>query len=126
MLLIGNIFNWKANLPAEDYLTLRPNSSQGVTLTQLLTSSEPKEFKPTKDIVITALNDHLLKDSIVSFDHLEICETLGEGEIYNWCVHSIKHQMHVTLDIPPCIILCTNVTIHLFEYALDQFSHIHV
>ena len=84
MFLIGNIsFNQKANLSAEDYLTPVSHSSQGVTLTQLLTSLEPEEFKPTEDVVITALNDHLLKDCIVSFDHLEICETLGGGEICN-------------------------------------------
>ena len=51
-----------------------------VNLTKLLTGLEPEEFKLTEDIVITALNDHLLEDFIVSHDHLNILETLGEGE----------------------------------------------
>ena len=67
-------------------MTAVSHPSQRITLTQLLSSLEPEEFKPTEDVVITALNDHLLEDHIVSFDHLEIHKTLGEGEICNYSV----------------------------------------
>ena len=52
-------------------------------LTELITSTEPEEFKLTEDIVITALNNYLLEDFIVSHNNLSIHETLGEGEICN-------------------------------------------
>lgn len=52
-----------------------------------MTSAEPEQFKPTEDVVITALNDHLLEDFIVSHDHLSILETLGEGEICIKCIY---------------------------------------
>ena len=50
---------------------------------ELLTSTEPEEFKLTEDIVITALNNYLLEDFIVSHNNLSTHETLGEGEICN-------------------------------------------
>ena len=51
------------------------------SLTELITSTEPEEFKLTEDIVITALNNYLLEDFIVSHNNLIVHETLGEGEI---------------------------------------------
>ena len=70
------------NNSATDYSTsVSLTSSQRITLTQLLTNSEPEELKLTEDRVITALNDHLLEDHILPFGHLQICETLGEGKI---------------------------------------------
>ena len=68
----------------QEYLSAEAHSSpvfSGANLTELLTNVEPEEFKPTEDIVITALNDHLLDDFIVSHDHLNILEILGEGKI---------------------------------------------
>ena len=52
-------------------------------LTELITSTEPEEFKLTEDIVITALNNYLLEDFIVSHNNLSVHETLGEGKICN-------------------------------------------
>ena len=63
-------------------------ASSLASLAEILTSEEPEEFKPTEDLVVTALNDHLLEDFIVSYDHLNILETLGEG---NNCI-TIKLQ----------------------------------
>ena len=74
----------KINSSADDYLIAVSHPSQKIPLTQLLSSSEPEEFKPTEDVVITALNNHLLEDHIVSIDHLEIHKTLGEGKICNY------------------------------------------
>ena len=50
-------------------------------LAELVSSTEPEEFKLTEDIINTALNNYLLEDFIVSYDNLSVLETLGEGEI---------------------------------------------
>ena len=50
-------------------------------LAELVSSTEPEDFKLTEDIIITALNNYLLEDFIVSHDNLSVHETLGEGEI---------------------------------------------
>ena len=68
----------RTNSSAEAQFTVA--APPAVNLTELLTSLEPEEFKPTEDVVITAFDDHLLEDFIVSHDHLNILETLGEGE----------------------------------------------
>ena len=50
-------------------------------LAELVSSTEPEEFKLTEDIINNALNNYLLEDFIVSHDNLTILETLGKGEI---------------------------------------------
>ena len=68
------------------------------SLAEVLTSKEPEEFKPTEDLVITALNDHLLEDFIVSHDHLNILEVLGEGKISSNCI-AIKLRIICSCDV---------------------------
>jgi len=85
----------KADLSASSHTTA------GFNLTEVLTCSGPEKFELTEDIVVTALNDHLLEDFIVSHDRLNILETLGEGEItghayqfiivFNGCVTKTEH-----------------------------------
>ena len=70
-------------MSAEPYLTAASYSTPRINLTELLTTSlGPEEFKPTEDIVMTALADHLLDDFIVPHDYLQILEILGEGNTY--------------------------------------------
>ncbi len=91
------------DLPGEPYLTATSYCTPKINLTEVLSSSGPEEFKPTEDLVITALNDYLLEDFIVPHNHLTIRESLGEGNI---CISGSTgiyattslHKLKVILD----------------------------
>ena len=83
----------RADLSAEPYLAATSYCTPRANLTEILTSSVPEEFKPTEDIVMTALDNYLLEDFIVPHDHLTILETLGEGNI---CIYITICKLYAT------------------------------